>query len=78
MSYAVQVHDLGSLQPIPLSLPFQELAPVTTACLVASPTDAFGHGSEDHAPRDLHVLTLDRLRVRRPSASHLTTQMALN
>lgn len=56
----LMVHDLTTFQPVPVSLPFQELQAVTDSCLCASP-----------ALQGLarpHSLTLERLRVRRLSA----------
>eukprot|EP00884_Botryococcus_braunii_P015584 jgi/Botrbrau1/2709/Bobra.0203s0051.1 len=55
----LMLHDLATLQPVPLSLPFQELAAVTVAL--------FAHCGEDVTEPSLpqaegHALTLRRLR----------------
>ena len=54
----LMVHDLANMQPVPLSLPFQELPAVTVSAVmpVNLPEDAPGCS--------LHGVSLARLRVR--------------
>ena len=70
----LMVHDLATFQPVPLSLPFQELQAVTHCCLAASATRAAtAYVGADHVTRPgqlqladkLHSVTLQRLRVSR-------------
>lgn len=60
----LMVHDLKTFQPVPLSLPFQELQAVTHCCMGASAMEAdpAGGGTLQGAAK-LHSVTLDRLRV---------------
>ena len=58
----LMVHDLNTFQPVPVSLPFQELQAVTDSCLVASATEQSPDGRLQFATRP-HSLTLQRLRV---------------
>ena len=53
----LMVHDLANMQPVPLSLPFQELPAVTVSAIIPAslPEDAPGCS--------LHGVTLARLRV---------------
>ncbi len=59
----LMVHDLNTFQPVPLSLPFQELQPVTDSCMCASATQ-LGPLGDLQAASKLHSVTLERLRVR--------------
>lgn len=59
----LMVHDLKTFQPVPLSLPFQELQAVTHCCMCASATEADPGGSTLQGAAKLHSVTLDRLRV---------------
>ena len=58
----LMVHDLNTFQPVPLSLPFQELQAVTHCCMCASATQANPAG-QLQASSKLHSVTLERLRV---------------
>ena len=58
----LMVHDLNPFQPVPLSLPFQELQAVTHCCMCASATEADPGGGLQTANK-LHSVTLERLRV---------------
>lgn len=58
----LMVHDLNTFQPVPLSLPFQELQAVTHACLCASATQP-GPAGDVQLSNKLHSVTLERLRV---------------
>ena len=58
----LMVHDLNTFQPVPLSLPFQELQAVTHCCMCASATQASLAGALQ-ASGKLHSVTLERLRV---------------
>ncbi len=59
----LMVHDLNTFQPVPLSLPFQELQAVTDACMCASPVQ-LGPAGHIVMSTKLHCVTLQRLRVR--------------
>lgn len=59
----LMVHDLKTFQPVPLSLPFQELQAVTHCCMGASATETDPGGSTLQGAAKLHSVTLDRLRV---------------
>ena len=58
----LMVHDLNTFQPVPVSLPFQELQAVTHSCLVASAAEHSPGAGLQLATRP-HSLTLQRLRV---------------
>ena len=53
-SSQMMVFDLGTMHPMPLALPFQELSTVSVSLLK-------GAGTGQHG--DLHFVTLNRLRV---------------
>ena len=59
----LMVHDLNTFQPVPLSLPFQELQAVTHCCMCASATEVDPGGGLQMANK-LHSVTVERLRVR--------------
>ena len=59
----LMVHDLHTFQPVPLSLPFQELQAVTHCCMCASATEPDAGGRLQAAAK-LHSVTLERLQVR--------------
>lgn len=59
----LMVHDLNTFQPVPLSLPLQELQAITHCCMCASATEG-GPGGGLQAATKLHSVTLERLRVR--------------
>lgn len=59
----LMVHDLATFQPVPLSLPFQELQAVTHSCMCTSAVEAAPAGGLQPAAK-LHSVTLERLRVR--------------
>ena len=65
----LMVHDLATFQPVPLSLPFQELQAVTDTCLCASATQR-GAGGALHPASKLHSVTLQRLQVSLALACH--------
>ncbi|KAK9811618.1 hypothetical protein WJX72_007037 [[Myrmecia] bisecta] len=71
----LMVHDLVSFTPVPLSLPFQELPPVTVSSFVASASETGPDGAvlPTTAP---HGLTLDRLRGTRAHGASLTTSIS--
>ena len=54
----LMVHDLADMQPVPLSLPFQELPSVTVSAVIPIPPPEGPHGCS------LHGVSLPRLRVR--------------
>ncbi|KAL0036450.1 hypothetical protein WJX77_008242 [Trebouxia sp. C0004] len=58
----LMVHDLNTFQPVPLSLPFQELQAVTDACMCASPVQ-LGPAGHIVMSTKLHCVTLQRLRA---------------
>ena len=53
----LMVHDLANMQPVPLSLPFQELPAVTVSAVVPVPCPNGPHSCS------LHGVSLKRLRV---------------
>ena len=59
----LMVHDLSTFQPVPLSLPLQEVQAVTHSCMCASGTEVSPTGGLQPASK-LHSVTLERLRVR--------------
>ncbi len=59
----LMVHDLKTFQPVPLSLPFQELQAVTDVCMCTSPVQ-LGPAGHIVLSTKLHCVTLQRLRVR--------------
>ena len=59
----LMVHDLKNFQPVPLSLPFQELQAVTDSCMCASATQWGGPVGDLMPATKLHSVTLERLRV---------------
>lgn len=62
----LMVHDLATFQPVPLSLPLQELQAITHCCMCASATQAAPGGGLQAAAK-LHSVTLERLRVGLPA-----------
>ncbi|KAL0052569.1 hypothetical protein WJX82_004051 [Trebouxia sp. C0006] len=58
----LMVHDLNTFQPVPLSLPFQELQAVTDVCMCTSPVQ-LGPAGHIVLSTKLHCVTLQRLRA---------------
>ena len=71
----LMVHDLNTFQPVPLSLPFQELQAVTHSCMCASATGTDPGGGLQAAAK-LHNVTLKRLRVRPEQQLSITHVLA--